>query len=154
MRRLAIVIAVLACIGGYTAWWMSWRGDPRFVGRWVVLRGDGQPPSTLIEFGSDGSGAMYNNRLPRTTPGPALRVSWWIEDGRFIIKHQQRETGFKRLLVLFEDGYQLLIGEPAQRPILEYQTEQLAPDRWRLRGISETARNEKIEIVRESETPE
>ena len=154
-RRLLIAFAVLACIGGFVAWRMSWRGDPRFVGRWTAARKDGDPQTFVFEFSTNGTGAVYSDPISANSRKPMLRMNWWIKDHRLFIQNQPRETGIERALLLLNDFYQLLIGGQTATngqidwtTVMEYQLEEISPGRCQFYGASDSARGEEWEIMR------
>lgn len=148
-RRLLIALTLLLCLGAFVAWKLSWRGDPRFVGSWTVAKPESQSPTVTMAFHADGTGALYVITNP--SKDPVLRTAWWLEDGRFFIRHQPKETGLALAKVLAHDAWLFLTGESVSRPVLEYRIEQRAPDRWHFQGASDSGTNEDFEIVRQAD---
>jgi hypothetical protein len=97
--RTVILIAVIASLGGYAAWWMSWRVDPRFVGRWRCRDGAESvaisPETTRIEwvqkreitFDSDGTGLLdvWTNN-PTGASHASRELDWWMCGNRLFVR--------------------------------------------------------------------
>lgn len=131
MRRLAIVIAVLACVGGYTAWRMSWRGDPRFVGRWVFVSNiDGLRIPVHMQFQSNGAGAVYD--YTQDNSRPLMTFDWWVEDSQLVSRPHRKESGLELLTIVVREFWSKLHGEKVRQRTFRKDVLEIAAVRLRM----------------------
>lgn len=145
-RLLAIAIAIALCIGGLVAWKSSWRGDPRFIGRWrIVNRTTGRWTSSAMEFHPGGLVENYHLNVSRRKS--AYTSSWWMEDDQLIFRSHRRERAWELLKAIARDAVESLRSGTTKQTVWRYDVSEAGANRLQL---YEAASGYKMLIEKES----
>jgi len=136
-RQPAIVI-VLACIGMFVAWKFSWRGDPRFIGRWAIVDANGSRTPTEYVFDADGGGVLFGRN------GPVTTFHWSMEEDHCVVKHRPsaQETA--------DQLWRTLTGKPVLNRMQSFRVLHVSNERMRMLELDmeDKAIGDGFEIVR------
>jgi len=106
-RRLLIALAIVSCLG-YATWWMCWRGDPRFVGRWNIVNETGDGSLNEIVFEANGTGVRQGSSGGQSWT--LYKFRWWIDGGYCVLQRESPRAGTFEFRKAIGDLYGKLTG--------------------------------------------
>jgi hypothetical protein len=130
LRRMWIVVALVLCMGAYFAWRYAHRGDPRFVGQWIVHGHPYENASMKLEFTRFGTVKQRLSEAGQETT--VLECAWRVEGEHLNFYLPQEGSLRERMQVFLADIWRRWQGEP-QINVDSYHFEQVGADRFRFR---------------------
>lgn len=89
-RRIAVVLAMLLCLGTVIGWKLAYRRDSRLIGKWSVVINSRL--NSEWTFDTDGTGSAQ--LAPDPTAGSIWKFHWWTTGDRLYLN---RRSGWDQL---------------------------------------------------------